>query len=317
VTHSSISFKNGGSFEENASDFGFIADSSAMYAASRDDTQNKAEQIKENGSDVDEVITAVAKCLTHDVSIGHLKRIKFTRDFIFNLVFLNRTLEKGESDQLKAYSHFTASFGTHFIRKAEMGATMSYKKVFTASSESNSDRKIRADCFTLSAERCFMSGDFVEAIAKSCISSKSKLCSRSSSQDADDADDILITIVTRGSTPKGNLQEWFDSEFESYPALVTLEPLVDLITQYNLEASEKYGIPETLDYEGLRRLLTKGNMLYCSEVLKCGPNFPLPGVYGPSKCDPKSDNFCCSEFGYCGNTPVHCDCSTCVNYRRG
>jgi len=49
---------------------------------------------------------------------------------------------------------------------------------------------------------------------------------------------------------------------------------------------------------------------------RCGKEFPLPGGSGkPSQCDPKSDNYCCSQWGYCGGDADHCDCPTCFNYR--
>ena len=35
---------------------------------------------------------------------------------------------------------------------------------------------------------------------------------------------------------------------------------------------------------------------------------------GNVQCDPGSDDFCCSAFGYCGGTTEHCDCDDCINY---
>jgi hypothetical protein len=267
LSHSSISFQNGWSFEASAVGFGFSAEASAMYAAARNINQSQAVQALKSRNDSN-VITAMAACLTHDVSIGFFKRVKFTRDFFFALLFLNHTLERSENEQLKAYSRFTTAFGTHFIRKANTGASMSYQKVFTARSENDSAQKIRADCFTLSAERCIGSRDFV---AKTCISTKSRRCAGSSSTLSSNYRDKSIDIVTRGSTPKGNLHQWIDSDFKPYPALVKLEPIVDLITSYNLEASETYGIPETLDQEGLQRLMSNGNLNYCSKILNLNP----------------------------------------------
>ena len=43
---------------------------------------------------------------------------------------------------------------------------------------------------------------------------------------------------------------------------------------------------------------------------KCGSSNPL-GDGSPSQCNP---GYCCSEWGHCGNTPTHCDCSACVRY---
>ena len=49
---------------------------------------------------------------------------------------------------------------------------------------------------------------------------------------------------------------------------------------------------------------------------RCGPEFPLDGK--PGQCNPHSDyGFCCSEYGHCGNTPLHCNCDKCVNFCPG
>ena len=48
---------------------------------------------------------------------------------------------------------------------------------------------------------------------------------------------------------------------------------------------------------------------------RCGPEFPLPNGSGPTECNPESENFCCSKWGFCGGDGEHCGCPECVNYR--
>lgn len=48
---------------------------------------------------------------------------------------------------------------------------------------------------------------------------------------------------------------------------------------------------------------------------RCGSEFPLPDGK-PSECDPKTENHCCSKWGFCGPDADHCDCAECVDYRR-
>ncbi|XP_035660233.1 uncharacterized protein LOC118404941 [Branchiostoma floridae] len=50
------------------------------------------------------------------------------------------------------------------------------------------------------------------------------------------------------------------------------------------------------------------------EDWKCGSSFPALGA-NPGQCNPKSDTPCCSSNGWCGNTPDHCTCSGCIDYR--
>ena len=49
---------------------------------------------------------------------------------------------------------------------------------------------------------------------------------------------------------------------------------------------------------------------------RCGCNFPLPDGSGPATCDFESNDPCCSEYGYCGNTDEHCS-DPGIDYRKG
>ena len=48
---------------------------------------------------------------------------------------------------------------------------------------------------------------------------------------------------------------------------------------------------------------------------RCGSSFKLDNG-NISECDPYNDlYYCCSKWGYCGDTSEHCECSECVDYR--
>ncbi|KAI5695562.1 hypothetical protein M8J75_000247 [Diaphorina citri] len=49
---------------------------------------------------------------------------------------------------------------------------------------------------------------------------------------------------------------------------------------------------------------------------RCGKTIPKINGQYPT-CNPDDDNaYCCSNGGYCGATPMHCDCPDCVNFRK-
>ena len=49
---------------------------------------------------------------------------------------------------------------------------------------------------------------------------------------------------------------------------------------------------------------------------RCGSTFQLDNG-NISECDPYNDMYyCCSKWGYCGDTSEHCKCSECVDYRK-
>merc|ERR1712128_61042 len=78
------------------------------------------------------------------------------------------------------------------------------------------------------------------------------------------------------------------------------------------------GCPTCVDYRTEDQKLS-------AEVLKwegtwrndrrCGPEFPLPDGSGPGECNPNSDKFCCSKWGFCGGDGDHCGCDECINYQ--
>ena len=48
---------------------------------------------------------------------------------------------------------------------------------------------------------------------------------------------------------------------------------------------------------------------------RCGYRLPLQDGHTPAQCNPKSEDPCCSESGWCGKTKDHCNCKTCIDYR--
>ena len=59
---------------------------------------------------------------------------------------------------------------------------------------------------------------------------------------------------------------------------------------------------------------TKPNQIIRSDR-RCGPEYPLPDG-SSAQCDPVSEFYCCSKWGYCGDTDQHCECPDCINYRK-
>jgi hypothetical protein len=49
---------------------------------------------------------------------------------------------------------------------------------------------------------------------------------------------------------------------------------------------------------------------------KCGGKVPELPDDGVVECNPKGDNPCCSNLGWCGNTKAHCQCPLCTDYRK-
>ena len=52
-----------------------------------------------------------------------------------------------------------------------------------------------------------------------------------------------------------------------------------------------------------------------NDVGTCGPGHPGLAGNAIGECDPNGGSFCCSPYGYCGNTEAHCKCDDCIDYR--
>ncbi|XP_035687677.1 uncharacterized protein LOC118423578 [Branchiostoma floridae] len=50
--------------------------------------------------------------------------------------------------------------------------------------------------------------------------------------------------------------------------------------------------------------------------LQCGKQYPMEDG-SPAECDPDSYHPCCSLHGWCDRTPKHCECTGCIDFRKG
>ncbi|XP_070576117.1 bone morphogenetic protein 1-like [Ptychodera flava] len=57
-----------------------------------------------------------------------------------------------------------------------------------------------------------------------------------------------------------------------------------------------------------------GDQIRWRDDYQCGPNYPLPDG-SPAECDPNGIYPCCSPYDWCGNTPDHCECPGCIDFR--
>ena len=84
-----------------------------------------------------------------------------------------------EKDLKNAFVEFVKNFGTHYMKEAEMGATIYYEKRFTAKSKSTNVAKIRKECVANAARGCTggsLGIAFFSAKAQTCTGNSQKDC---------------------------------------------------------------------------------------------------------------------------------------------
>jgi hypothetical protein len=64
------------------------------------------------------------------VSVAKYARPLFTDNFRNALQFLNESLVLPENEQMARYRAFVMEFGTHYITKTDLGASLFYQKIY-------------------------------------------------------------------------------------------------------------------------------------------------------------------------------------------
>jgi hypothetical protein len=266
---SSLSQGLGFSFEASFGGFGVSAEASASFSTQSDSDEQKVLKLfqEEQG----EIIISKAKCLTHDITFSYqYVRPYFDPIFVAALESLDSSLSKDENGQLEAYRLFVQTFGTHFVQKAQYGASLHYMRLFKKRSQSEAESIKRNSCFASAAEGCVGGGysGTVEVSAKACIDANFKECANSNdeSESGSTSSTESIRIISRGSRPT-SLDKWIGDDFTPVPIELNLVEYKELITDAYVTQSVEYGFQKTLNAAGIRALLEKGNSRYCELIL--------------------------------------------------
>ena len=75
-----------------------------------------------------------------------------------------------------AYVAFAKEFGTHYVKQAEFGASLTFSRVFNSRSESQTTESYRKDCFSRSTSACFGVGIPNKAELNTCVTNEHEKC---------------------------------------------------------------------------------------------------------------------------------------------
>jgi len=250
---------------------GFTEGSQTKVASSREEVFTDIYQLL--AQDRAEVVSTWAFCYTHDIAVTDFARHRFSPDFITALYTIHESLKTNVQDQITAYSEFTRNFGTHFIRRAKLGASLNYFKAFASRSFSNTRSLKRKQCLVGTAAECrnqgVDSGSF-SGSQKTCVNSKLEACLEEEFNvtNAFESSTASVYIVTRGSKPIGDIGDWAkDENFVPIPISMDVEPIVNLITDVNVAENPKYGFPEGLNASAIKEFFNIYDQLYCENYL--------------------------------------------------
>ncbi|KAI8497521.1 hypothetical protein Bbelb_248270 [Branchiostoma belcheri] len=131
----------------------------------------------------------------------------------------------------------------------------------------------------------------------------------------------IITVPGSGHVSVSAVQTWI--EFASLPVVYSMGSLVRTVPTSGdllIKADSSYDPEELMvstrfTYRWTCTLLHKPALPKWSATnWRCGPGYAADYSI-PAECDPNGIYPCCSPGGWCGNTPLHCSCAGCIDYR--
>ena len=248
------------------SGFGFTLKASGSYNEATDKQEEAAVRSLAKGDA--EVIMATAQCLTHSISLSDYVRPLFTANFIQALESLDSASRSNNSDLMDgAFVRFTLEFGTHFIKRTEMGAELLYERRYNNQEEEIGIRTSRKECVKKGAKASLGGGGYgfyakvqAETQAENCRTEGSDVNKQQSQSEENER------TITRGSRPV-SLEQWVTSDFTPVPINRKLNPISQLFRNEWLTKDKFYEISRSLDGTGIRKLYNERIGRYCELIL--------------------------------------------------
>jgi hypothetical protein len=193
-------------------------------------------------------------------------------------------------DQIIAYTAFVRNFGTHFIRRAKYGASMSYMKVFSSVSDTTTITNKRKECLVGTAASCRSAGQDAAGVSgsqKNCINAELDKCLETTDKNVNAFENSFssVRIITRGSKAVGDIRDWAKEDgFVPVPISMEVDSIVNLITDRNVAKDPGYGFPGDMDASALRQFFATNEALYCQKYLELSKEVcqeQLTGDCGP------------------------------------
>ena len=211
-----------------------------------------------------------ARCEVFEVDI--LKHLKpaFTSDFILALKELEHAAKHPSSSesQESMKDFFTEQYGTHYMSKVFMGASMTTENRYVGTETSLTLRQKRKNCSDNSYKMSVGGG--VRGLDLSAeYENAAKKCKEGDANDKFFSENKFseYTVVERGSTPTNDGREWRTNIARSpIPIRFWLRPISNLFLEEWLKEHD-------LDAALLREYFTNSTRNYCKVIILCNSSF--------------------------------------------
>ena len=203
----------------------------------------------------------------------------FSQPFVNALMELEKNINAAKSDQDKIFQRFTETYGTHYIRKAVMGARIAATIRYTEMEKRSLSESDMEKCSAENVKVLFFA------------SNSKQVCSNIQEGKSQEVKRGMIRAYysSYGSTPKANFMDWVNQRFDvPVPIRIQLSPIIDLFQKRymgNIKGTKTdfWGRKATIDYDGILKYTGKRWWNYCEEN---------KAKLGVKSCNPSSEKGC-------------------------
>ena len=172
------------------------------------------------------VSIARGMCIQYQVSLCSFELPLLTDPFISSLGKLYDVRNESEAKKKKMFKRFIRDFGTHFMKRADLGASFAQKSDFSGSVRNDMSYQALEQCTNKQGVRYF--GIQLEKDTSQCTSNVEEQLSHLG------RNEFSTKIITKGSRPT-DIKDWAIQKFNPIPLRFTFSPIVNLFRKKTIE----------------------------------------------------------------------------------
>ena len=158
------------------------------------------------------VSIARGMCIHYQVSLSSFKLPLFKDPFISSLGKLYDVRNESEDKKKKMFKRFIRDFGTHFMKRTDLGASFAQKSIFSGSVRNNMSYQTLEKCTNKQVVKYF--GTQLEKDTSQCTSNVQEQLSHLGRNESS------AEIITTGSRPT-DIKDWAIQKFNPVPLRFT------------------------------------------------------------------------------------------------
>lgn len=209
------------------------------------------------------ISTSMAKCIVYEMSLDTFHLPSFTTPFTHALVELYTARNNLDHVKKALFRKFIGQYGTHFLIESKMGAQYIYRTKYTKTVRDTMTANTLKDCNYVEGSKIF--GIQIEPDSTNCKQTDMNKINQMRREN------IKATIITKGSRPTGQVEDWATQEFHPIPLAFKLSPIVNLMTEKYINNVNLNHNTRPISASAIRKWFVPLYFDYCNSMLiDCG-----------------------------------------------